>query len=641
MGKIHLLSDTLASQVAAGEVVERPASVVKEVVENSIDAGARNIGIRVRRGGISSIQIADDGCGMSKSDALMSLERHATSKIRRAEDLDRILTMGFRGEALPSIASVSKFRLTTRETNALEGTEILVNGGKLVSVKEAGEAPGTQIEVRSLFYNLPPRRKFLRTENTEFSHIEHQVRVHAIAHPRIRFSLTHNERTVFQLPGTESLFERVRGLVGNEMAQRLLEISEEERGGIRLSGFIGEPGLSRSNRGLQMIFLNRRPIEGAILQYALREGYHTALMKGQHPVTFLFLEMNPNLVDVNVHPAKREVRFHDGNALRSILVDVVAATLQQRVRPLRVGQVREANGVEEAALARPSAVVAPSGAPADGLRQEALLPQAEQRSLRKDWSPMLERAESPVVAPAEPGDGLGDGRTVDELGEGGDGHQEAVAPRVTPGQDAGDGARDASPVPGPEDFQILGVLGKLYVLMENAQGLVLMDQHAAHERVLFEQMRRRMETKGVPTQRLLLPVTLEMTPEEFNLARQHLDTLQKLGIGAEAFGTNTLKVDSLPTFVSERDGNRFINDVLEEIQRDSSRMSSMRLGEDLVATTVCRHAVKANDALHEEELEKLLVDLLACELPFCCPHGRPTLVQISYRELERKFGRVV
>ena len=623
MAKIKLLSDTLASQVAAGEVVERPASVVKELIENSIDAGARNIEIQIRRGGISSIQIADDGCGMNKTDALMSLERHATSKIRETEDLASILTMGFRGEAMPSIASVSKFRMTTRETNALAGTEILVNGGKLASVKEAGEAPGTQIEVRSLFFNIPARRKFLRTENTEFSHIEHQVRIHAIAHPHIRFSLVHNDRTVFHLPSTESLFERIRGLAGNELASRLLEIPDQTVNGLRFHGFIGEPGLSRSNRSLQMIFLNRRPIEGAILQYALREGYHTALMKGQHPVTFLFIEMNPSLVDINVHPAKREVRFHDGNNLRATLVSVIANTLESFIKPATStwGNTGTVTVEEE------SSTVATTDAPQHV--QPTLVPEAEQRSLRKDWAD-----QSPTSTGDWPPE-LEQERTRTDLTP----PEPSASSSGLPNAEKSTGP--TSKVPKPADFRILGVLGKLYVLMENDQGLVLMDQHAAHERVLFEQMRRRMEDEGVPTQQLLMPTILEMTPKEFDLVSQNLPTLRKLGIGAETFGSNTIKVDCLPTFVDERDGNTFINDVLEELRRDTTRMSTMRLGEDMVATTVCRHAVKANDFLHLKELEKLLEDMLLCDLPFCCPHGRPTLIQISYAELERKFGRVV
>ncbi len=667
MGKIQLLPDTLASQVAAGEVVERPASVVKELIENSIDSGAGQIEIRVRRGGISLIQVVDDGAGMDKTDALMALERHATSKLRKSEDLEKILTMGFRGEALPSIASVSKFRLTTREANALAGTEVLVNGGKLVEVKDSGEAPGTQIEVRSLFFNLPARRKFLRTENTEFSHIEHQVRVHAMAYPKIRFLLVHNERTVFHLPATDRVFERVRGLVGNELALRLLEMPRLEREGIAVSGFIGEPGLSRSNRSLQMIFLNRRPIEGAMLQYALREGYHTALMKGQHPVTVLFLEMDPSRVDVNVHPAKREVRFHDGHLMRSVLVKAIAETLERRNAP-RMASIAtpspavSGESLEVSADAGRGREVEDMGSAPARWRQEALLPEREQTALRRDWSPLLRSDEESPIEPGRPADTGGSERARGEAeapavppaqsksGEDLEAAAEAPGPEPNEGgtspeesadgeNASGDAAR--SGVPRPEEFRILGVLGRLYVLMENAEGLVLMDQHAAHERVLFEQMRKRMETEGVPTQQLLMPVTLEMTPKEFDLVERHLETLRKLGIGAETFGTNTLKIDCLPTFVNERDGNRFINDVLEEVRRETGRMSAMRLGEDLVATTVCRHAVKANDDLHPKELTKLLEDLLACDLPFCCPHGRPTLVQISYGELEKKFGRMV
>lgn len=619
MSNIRLLSDTLASQVAAGEVVERPASVVKELLENSIDAGAENIEIRIRRGGISLIQVLDDGVGMDKTDALMSLERHATSKITTSDDLARIQTMGFRGEALPSIASVARFRLTTREKNALAGTEILVEGGKLKEVKEAGEAPGTHIEVRSLFYNLPARRKFLRTENTEFSHIEHQVRVHAIAHPGIRFHLVHNDRTIFHLPRTETLFERIRGLIGTDLAKRLVAIREQTRNGIRLSGYIGEPGLGRSNRSLQLVFLNKRPIEGAVLQYGLREGYHTALMKGQHPLTFLFLDMDPAQFDVNVHPAKREVRFRDGNTLRHTLVDVIAESLEASVhavgtpRPDRLTS-STSESTSDPAPAQPLPSTVANRAPTI---QGDLLPPAEQHRLRNDW--MVEPSPALPSPPSQAG-------VRPETSKGEEAPEVAVSKRVD--------------VPSAGDFKILGVLGKLYVLMENDGGLVLMDQHAAHERVLFEQMRRRMEQEGVPTQQLLVPITLQVSPREFDLISRHLPSLQKLGIGAESFGANTFKIDCLPTFVDERDSNRFVNDVLEELQKEHQGMSSMRLGEDMVATTVCRHAVKANDMLHMEELRQLLADLLACDLPFCCPHGRPTLVQISYRELERKFGRI-
>ncbi|HEY4283360.1 MAG TPA: DNA mismatch repair endonuclease MutL, partial [Chthoniobacterales bacterium] len=328
MSRIRLLSETVASQVAAGEVIERPASVVKELVENSIDAGARKIDVSIRRGGISVIRVIDDGSGMDRDDALLSLERHATSKIRSAADLEAIATLGFRGEALPSIASVSRFRLTTREPDAIAGTEIVVSGGKIDLVRDGGEAPGTQIEVRSIFFNLPARRKFLRSENTESRNIEHQLQLQAIAHPEIAFTFIRDERVVFQLPPASELTDRLRDLFGAEAVDRLLAVQPSTSTEIQSRGFIGRAGVSRATRDQQIIFVNGRAVENSLLSSALREGYHTALMKGQYPITFFFIDVDPGAVDVNVHPAKREVRFRDPNSVREAVVDAVRRTLE-------------------------------------------------------------------------------------------------------------------------------------------------------------------------------------------------------------------------------------------------------------------------------------------------------------------------
>ena len=610
------MPDALASQVAAGEVVERPASVVKELVENSIDAEARKIEIRVQGGGRSQIRVVDDGIGMNRDDALMCLERHATSKIRSTEDLDGIATLGFRGEAIPSIASVSKFRLTSREKDALAGTEIFVNGGKLIDVKDSGEAPGTQVDVRSLFFNIPARRKFLRTENTEYSHLEQIVKVQAIAHPEVGFTLLRNDRPQFQLPPGSQLLERIQGLAGTDIAERLLKVEPFESDDITITGYIGGFGMGRSNRSLQLTFLNGRPVEAAMLNYALREGFHTALMKGQYPITFLFLEMSPFAVDVNVHPAKKEVRFRDGNSVRDAVIEAVSQTLTREQKTIPGQQVRH---------------IPANPAPPDNAAQPALIPEREQRALRKDWAepalrPQPEVQKEPSTEPA---------LTQVETLEAKPGNPDEI-------QDLPE-----APKPKPEksvsaqDFRIIGILKKLYVLMESAEGLVLMDQHAAHERVLFEQMRRRMADEGVPAQKLLMPLTVELSPKDFDLVQQNLDAIQRLGIGAEPFGKNTLKIDSLPTFFKADDPATYMSEVIDELKKASRRMSSMRLGEDMVATTVCRYAVKANDALRPPEVDKLLEDLLACELPYCCPHGRPTLIQMSFDELEKKFGRTV
>src|SRR5436190_2653843 len=329
MSRIRLLPEAVASQVAAGEVVERPASVLKELIENSIDAGARKIDILIRRGGISLVRVVDDGCGMDRDDALLSLERHATSKIRSAADLQAVATLGFRGEALPSIASVSRFRLTTRESGAVAGTEIVINGGKIDVVRDGGEAPGTQVQVRSLFYNVPARRKFLRAENTESRNIEHQIHLQAIGHPQVAFCLLRDDRMLFQLPSAATLGDRIRDLFGIELLERLVEIDSTSSRNIRIDGYIGQAGLSRQTRTQQLVFVNGRAIESGMLTGAIREGYHTALMKGQYPVTFLFLQIDPASVDVNVHPAKREVRFRDPSAVREAIVHSIQQTLER------------------------------------------------------------------------------------------------------------------------------------------------------------------------------------------------------------------------------------------------------------------------------------------------------------------------
>jgi DNA mismatch repair protein MutL len=455
MSRIRLLPETVASQVAAGEVVERPASVVKELVENSIDAGARKVDISIRRGGISLMRVIDDGSGMDRDDALLSLERHATSKIRSVSDLEAIGTLGFRGEALPSIASVSRFRLTTREQGAVAGTEIVVNGGKIDIVRDGGEAPGTQVEVRSLFYNVPARRKFLRAENTESRNIEHQLHLQAIGHAQIAFTFTRDERIVFQLPATAALTDRIRDLYGTELLQHLIPLDGSDSSQIRIGGLIGRAGLSRQTRAQQLVFVNGRAIESPIITAAVREGYHTALMKGQYPVTFLFLELDPGAVDVNVHPAKREVRFRDPNGVREAVARCIQGTL--------AGARADWQDKFRAPLPAIGATSSVSSSEAKGGSPPCELPELE-----KEF-------------------GLRGQRSI-----------EIAPPAATPApvtevirRDQFESNHDFKPR-APKQFQIIGVLNKLYVLMENADGLVLVDQHAAHERILFEELRRRM-----------------------------------------------------------------------------------------------------------------------------------------------------
>ena len=532
MGRIRLLPDAVASQVAAGEVVERPASVVKELIENSVDAGARKIDVMIRRGGISLVRVVDDGCGMDRDDALLSLERHATSKIRSAADLQTVATLGFRGEALPSIASVSRFRLTTRERNALAGTEIVVNGGKIDIVRDGGEAPGTQVEVRSLFFNVPARRKFLRSENTESRNIEHQIHLQAIGHPQIAFTLLRDDRLVFQLPATTTLGDRIRDLYGAELLERLIQLHGVAPRKIQIAGFIGQAGLSRQTRTQQLIFVSGRAIESGLITSAIREGYHTALMKGQYPVTFLFLDLDPATVDVNVHPSKREVRFRDPGAVREAVARCIQQTLERGrtewQQKFRAPTVVPSIVGTASALPQISATITPRE-----------LPQLEREfALRgqKTVEPPIGRREKMPISSQE-------NLTQDRA-------------RSTPVQ---------------QQFQIIGVLNKLYVLMENANGLVLVDQHAAHERILFEELRRRMEEQGVPSQKLLLSQIFELPPRDADWVERNMPILQKMGIGIESFGPNTFKVDSLPAFLNISDPAQFMRKVIDDLKSASDR----------------------------------------------------------------------
>lgn len=685
MNRIRLLPETLANQIAAGEVIERPASVVKELIENALDADARRVVVEIQAGGRSLIRVSDDGIGMSRDDALLCLERHATSKIRSVEDLMAIRTLGFRGEALPSIASVSRLTLTTRERDSdqPEGTQVLVTGGRIVDVRAAGTAPGTTVEVRQLFFNVPARRKFLRSDETEAAHVQHCVLLAALAWPEVAFTFIKDGRTLWQLPAVPcgpdprtrraALRERLRALYGT--GEALLEVDfaapleerpstgpDEAASGahpsswLRVWGFIGAPGVSRATRADQHLFVNRRPIESRTLNHALLEGYHTALMKGRYPVCCLFLELDPAAVDVNIHPAKREVRFRREFAVRHAVTQAVRQTLLAFHAP----------------PSRTHEPAAPSGVPAPRLpaqREEPVLPglqtdpQISTTPQTAHPHPGVEPAGSDVGAlPTPPAARLppaaappaGQPRTIvagppaslpESVAGPGTGATSSgpTAVAVTPLQtEAPPPGADLRPVPLLEvPLRFLGVLGRLYGLFESDRGLVLMDQHAAHERVLFEEMLDRLEREGqAPSQKLLLPEAVELPARDAAFLREQLGVLNRLGVGLSEFGTRTFLLDALPPFVKVRDPRRFLLDLVDELRVSGQELNVLRLGEPVVAKTVCRHAVKARDPLEEPELRNLLESLRRCRMPYTCPHGRPTLIELSYRELERKFCRV-
>ncbi|XOV71026.1 MAG: DNA mismatch repair endonuclease MutL [Verrucomicrobiota bacterium] len=669
MKRVQLLPDHVANQIAAGEVVERPASVVKELVENAIDAGSKRITVEIDAGGRSLIRVTDDGIGMNRDDALMCLERHATSKIREATDLEDIHTMGFRGEALPSIASVSRFTLTTRERDDASGeaTRIVIQGGKMSHVEAAPSPSGTCIEVRQLFFNMPARKKFLKTKETEKSHIQQYLTLALLAHPQIGFKFVQDQRTVFHLNPVEmdespeskmkALQERLRFLYAEDV--RLLPVQFEdtiqtkvrgedkdyfEENPVHIWGFTGAPGVARSSRADQYLFVNQRPIENRALNFALMEAYHTALMKGKYPVCCLFFELSPAFVDVNVHPAKKEVRFHNEYAVKQCAVRAVKrALLQFSMGSAPIPNQAVAPPVEISTDAEDAVPVSPGTttypAPGTDRSSDVPPPRSEVMSLPtfENLAPVQnKRKQTPSTGTAATPHGIWESHV----------HTADHPPQPVSTQ----GTPPSAPVHQPSNIgaptpllaipmRIIGVLGKLYVLLESDRGLVLLDQHAAHERILFEKMLRQLETGEAPSQRLLLAETIELSHKDALFLHKVIEKLQKLGVEVREFGENTFILDALPPFVKAKDTRQYMLDVIDAL-KESGEVNKLRLGEDVIAKTVCRHAVKANDILRGPELEKLIEDLKACGMPYTCPHGRPTLIEMTFGELEKKFGRI-
>ncbi len=564
MGKIRVLPDEVASQVAAGEVVERPASLVKELVENSLDAGARRITVDFVGGGVRFVAVRDDGCGMDRQDALLCLERHGTSKIRLGSDLAGVRTMGFRGEALPSMASVSRFRLITRESLSESGTEVLVNGGRVETVRETGAPPGTQVEVRDLFFNLPARRKFLRGEETEAAHIAQTLHAIALAHPGVAMEWRRDGRTLGSVPAG-TLAERIRDIFGAEHLARMEPLAEWNGEGIRLGGYLARPGEGRRDRLRQFVILNGRPIVCTDVQQPLREAYAGALASGLHPTAVLVLEMNPELFDCNVHPAKREVRLRRPEILRQLVFDAA----------------REVVGRSKKTIA---------------------------------GSPVGYVTRLPSFSPEPLPDLIPDVR------------------RVQPSES--DCARpEADPAP---NYRALGVIGDGYALFDGPEGLVLMDCRAAAERIQFENLLRHMEAGDAPSQQLLIPVICELPPREFAAAAEWIGELQTAGFSIEPFGAGSMKIDAVPA-LARNDAANFLHETLAAIRALGSLPRGRGMREAL-ARTVSR--LSSGNAPRDPGLAaSLLHELLACDLPYAAPDGRPSLIQFSFAELDRKFGR--
>ena len=594
MGLIRLLSDTLASQVAAGEVVERPASVVKELVENSIDAGARRITVEFQRGGTRLIRVTDDGRGMDRSDALLCLERHATSKIRKSADLSTITTLGFRGEALPSIASVTRFLLSTRRREDEAGTSVEVNGGKLVEVKDSGEAPGTRIEVADLFFNVPARRKFLRGEQTEASHLLQQIEILAVSHPEIAFTCRRDDREVLLLAATEDLAVRLRDLHGEMFLQKLVPVPPLESQGIRVHGWIARPGEGRSDRTHQMLFVNGRMIRSPILSLPLREACDGTLVKGLHPPAVLFFEMDPAAVDCNVHPAKREVRFRDPALLRSVAFQAARSAWEGAAPPRH-----------------PTMSI--------GVGDDPLFPP----SIKKSWMQDFSSRQGEL--------------TVQEIESSRIAESPEVSSTPTPSSSSG--------LPASTGARYLGQLGNRYLLFEDLESLLLVEIKAARERLLYERFLARLGSHDfceLESQHLLLPEVLEVSPSELAWIDAHQALLHAAGLIAESFGSGSLKIDAVPAATLSLPVEEVVRRLVDDLRSFGESISEgVRLDHstrDALASSVARLAAAgAKQPAGEEAARMLLRDLLSCALPYATPRGRPTMKQLSSSELQRLF----
>lgn len=587
---IRVLSDAVINQIAAGEVVERPGSVLKELVENAIDAGATRIEVEVVDGGRRLIRVRDDGVGMDRDNALLSIERHATSKLRDLTDLDTIATMGFRGEALAAIASVSQFTLATNRADSAIGTEILIFGGKIQDVRDAGVPPGTEIAVRNLFFNVPARRKFMRTAQTEFTHVRQAFLLEALAHTRVAFVLRADDEEVYNLPAAASLLERIRDLYGEEVAAHLRPLNFGN-GVVDISGFAGVPPFSRLDREWQVMFINGRPAGSPIINYAIQNAYRSMLAGGRYAPLFLCIELPADLVDVNVHPAKKEVRFRRPTEVRDVIIEAIRLAISGPDLP---GRKMPDRPDAPFAPTAPSAPHSPSASPPTAAATTPSAPPVPVAHIqpRLDWTP----PPVPDVPASEPG--------------------------ATPwGR-----------------YRVLGRVGGLYVVLETDAGLVLMDPRSAHERVLYERLLDAMEKGAVPSQGLLPPVTIQPSPAQCQTLRQHLELLTRMGFGLAEFGTDTFLVDALPVWLAEVAPGPLLSDIADGLMQ-GGKGRARDWARPIIAATAGQQAVGLQRELTDTELHALIRDLARTEMPYTSPRGKPTVILFSIRELNRKFGR--
>ncbi|WP_309384657.1 DNA mismatch repair endonuclease MutL [Cerasicoccus frondis] len=652
--RIRVLPDRVINQIAAGEVIERPAAVVKELVENSLDAGATRVEVEFRHGGKSYIRIEDNGSGMSPDEALISLERHATSKLREADDLLKITSLGFRGEAIPSIASVSRFTMKTRSAGSEHGTEIFVNGGKFIHQKECGMPQGTRIEVAHLFNSVPARRKFLKTDNTEAAHIVHLVRLLAVARPETAFTLIEDGRTVFQSPECPTMKDRVAEIWGRQVANQLIELPESKgNSGLRLKGLIGMPGVGRTTRKEMIALVNGRAVDSRTINYALIEGYHTFIPKGRFPLAFLFLQIDPAAIDVNIHPAKREVRFRDEGAVRRF----VLTSVQERLRELATFDLKkkaapeelpdEAARVAEAQLEKRAApkTPAPAVTPKPAITPSpAVTPKPSSESAnypRTNPKPASDEFRAKYLAEAKPAPAASAAKSVKPAPEAKTRPAEKPAPVEKQAHpDMLEPMEESHLAPAPRRFnwRYLGRFKVDFALFETETALTLIRLRAAHERIWFERIVGYFAKQSPARQQLLFPIPLEFEPRASAVINESLEWIDAHGFTLEEFGRNFYRLEAHPDWLPEAQAETFLRDIVDRLRDGEIDPKRAQLAHEALAKMAATRAVRYDDQLPDAAVEKLAEQLLECQQPLSCPRGRPTIIELSANELRKRFG---
>ncbi|MFV1951038.1 MAG: DNA mismatch repair endonuclease MutL [Nitrospinota bacterium] len=618
--RIRVLPENLSNKIAAGEVVERPASVVKELIENSIDAGATKLVIEVRGGGREYIRVSDDGSGMSRDDAVLAFERHATSKISSEDDLCNIHTLGFRGEALPSIASISILSLITSTRDADAGTRIDIEGGVIKGVRDAASPTGTSIEIQNIFFNTPARLKFMKSDTTELSHISNIVTQQSLAHPSIHFKMDHNRKTLINAPLTDNPLHRLTAIFGRDLTDNLIEI-EGECDKMRLKGFISRPTLTRSDKGNQYLYVNSRYIKDKVIGHAIYEAYRSLLPRDRHPVIFLFLSIDPEIIDVNVHPSKVEVRFSNQRETHDFVGKVIRKGLHRGKKDVSIPHEKR---------------VLSSGKTIGDSRIEKFEPlifsdvKARQGSAStlRDTGNLYTARDRPSVK-----------RRVDTGAK----RVRETAVDYLPSKEKELPLRLPSPSTLSDTvftrFNPVGQVDNSFIVLENSNGIIMVDQHAAHERILYERLIKDMKGSRIEVQQLLVPVSVEISGGESILLKSHINDIMKLGLEVEDFGQNRFLIRSIPALLVGQDYSRILLDIVDKLSQVEQMKSFDEITDEIILLMACHGAIKANQHLKPDQVRSLIRDLEEAELPYTCPHGRPVALFFDMNEIKKKFMR--